>query len=429
LHSRNRKQNIDKTSRVGFTRPLMFLLCAGLALGCGGSGGGQTAEIPPPAQNLQVTLVEAGTGFALPVHVTHAGDGSGRVFVVEQAGTIRTLDNSAAAPFLDIRDLVLSGGEQGLLGLAFSPDYVTNGEFYVNYTRNVNLDGATVIARYRATGNPRVADPASEEILLVIGQPFANHNGGQIAFGPDGYLYIGMGDGGSGGDPQNNGQRKDTLLGKILRIDVESGQAPYAVPTSNPFLSDNTARGEIWATGLRNPWRFLVRPRNGRPLHRRRGAGPVRGDPLPAIGKPGRGKLRVERDGGGPLLSRSLLRQHRTGFARGGVRPRPGMLGLRGDGLPGSGVPLFPGNLRLRGFLLGQDLGSQESRNHVGEHPPCGYDAPNLHLRGGRGGKSLRRLLRRRHRVPDYANVTEGGTRLPPGCFGNGGRPHPCADW
>ncbi|KRT72115.1 MAG: hypothetical protein XU12_C0025G0005 [Deltaproteobacteria bacterium CSP1-8] len=256
MHSRNRKQNIDKTSRVGFTRPLMFLLCAGLALGCGGSGGGQTAEIPPPAQNLQVALVEAGTGFALPVHVTHAGDGSGRVFVVEQAGTIRTLDNAAAAPFLDIRDRVLSGGEQGLLGLAFSPDYVTNGEFYVNYTRNVNLDGATVIARYRATGNPHVADPASEEILLVIGQPFANHNGGQIAFGPDGYLYIGMGDGGSGGDPQNNGQRKDTLLGKILRIDVESGQAPYAVPTSNPFLSDNTARGEIWATGLRNPWRF-----------------------------------------------------------------------------------------------------------------------------------------------------------------------------
>ncbi|HJX15931.1 MAG TPA: PQQ-dependent sugar dehydrogenase [Candidatus Deferrimicrobiaceae bacterium] len=254
MQARNRKQDIDKTSRTGFPHPLTFLLCAGLALGCGGSGGGQTVEIPPPAQNLQVTLVEAGTGFALPVQVTHAGDGSGRVFVVEQAGTIRTLDNSAALPFLDIRDRVLSGGEQGLLSVAFPPGFAATRRFYVNYTRI--QDGATVVSRFLVNSDSRAADNGSETVLLTIAQPFSNHNGGQLAFGPDGYLYIGMGDGGSGGDPFNNAQNPASLLGKILRIDVESGQAPYAVPASNPFLSDNTARGEIWATGLRNPWRF-----------------------------------------------------------------------------------------------------------------------------------------------------------------------------
>jgi len=173
---------------------------------------------------------------------------------VEQAGTIRTLDNAVAPPFLDIRDRVLSGGERGLLSVAFPPGFAQTRRFYVNYTRTP--DGATVVSRFLVPSGSAVADSATETVLLTVPQPFANHNGGQLAFGPDGYLYIGMGDGGSGGDPQNNGQNKETLLGKILRIDVEAGQAPYAVPPGNPFLSDNAARGEIWALGLRNPWRF-----------------------------------------------------------------------------------------------------------------------------------------------------------------------------
>lgn len=212
---------------------------------------GQTDAIFP-----RISLVTQATGLAQPVQVTHAGDGSGILFVVEQGGRIRTIRNGSpdAAPFLDIASRVLAGGERGLLGLAFSPGYATNGRFYVNYTRNP--DGATVVARYSATGNPRLADPASEEVLLVIAQPFANHNGGQIAFGPDGLLYIGMGDGGSGGDPQNNAQNPATLLGKMLRIDVESGAFPYAIPPSNPFAGTGGTRGEIWASGLRNPWRF-----------------------------------------------------------------------------------------------------------------------------------------------------------------------------
>lgn len=212
---------------------------------------GQTETLFP-----RISLIARATGLAQPVQVTHAGDGSGILFAVEQGGRIRSIRDGSpdAAPFLDIASRVVAGGEQGLLGLAFSPAYATTGRFYVNYTRI--SDGATVLARYRATGNPRVADPASEEVLLVIPQPFPNHNGGQIAFGPDGFLYIGMGDGGSGGDPQNNAQNPSTLLGKILRIDVEPGAFPYAIPPSNPFAGTGGVRGEIWALGLRNPWRF-----------------------------------------------------------------------------------------------------------------------------------------------------------------------------
>ena len=190
------------------------------------------------------------------MQVTNARDGSGNLYVVEQGGRIRLVKKGTlqAASFLDVSGRVLSGGEQGLLGLVFPPGYATKRYFYVNYTRTP--DGSTVIARYRVTVDPDVADPASEEILLVIPQPFANHNGGQIAFGPDGFFYIGMGDGGSGGDPDNNAQNPASLLGKMLRIDVESGPFPYAIPPSNPFVQAAGFRGEIWALGLRNPWRF-----------------------------------------------------------------------------------------------------------------------------------------------------------------------------
>ena len=188
-----------------------------------------------------------------PVGVTNAGDGSGRLFILEQDGLIRIFQNGAllAAPFLDIRDRVLSGGERGLLGLAFHPQYTQNGYFYVNYT---NLQGNTIIARFQVSASdPNRADPSSEKRLIFVQQPYPNHNGGEVAFGPDGYLYLGLGDGGSQGDPNDHGQSLNTLLGKILRIDVDHGD-PYAIPPDNPF--QGKGNGEIWAYGLRNPWRF-----------------------------------------------------------------------------------------------------------------------------------------------------------------------------
>jgi hypothetical protein len=177
--------------------------------------------------------------------------------VAEQPGRIWVVNSNSvlAEPFLDITDRVLStGGEQGLLGIAFPPRFATNSHFYVNYTRRP--DGATVVSRFLLTTNSNVADTNSEQIIKVVPQPYENHNGGHLAFGPDGYLYIALGDGGAGGDPQNNGQKTNTLLGKLLRIDVESGAVPYAVPTNNPFVAMPGYAPEIWALGLRNPWRF-----------------------------------------------------------------------------------------------------------------------------------------------------------------------------
>lgn len=194
--------------------------------------------------------------FTAPTCITHAGDGSGRLFIVEQAGRIRIIQSNSVLtlPFLDIASRIATGGERGLLGLAFSPGFSTNGQCYVNYTRT--NDGAIVVSRFQITADPNLADQNSEQVLLTVPQPFANHNGGQIAFGQDGYLYIGTGDGGSGGDPQNRAQNPSTLLGKILRIDVESGVTPYAIPPDNPFVSAPPFGPEIWAWGLRNPWRF-----------------------------------------------------------------------------------------------------------------------------------------------------------------------------
>jgi len=191
-----------------------------------------------------------------PVDLKHAGDGSGRLFVIEQPGRIRIVENGELLPdpFLDIEPLVNSrGNEQGLLGLAFHPDYAANGLFFVNYT---DVNGDTVVARYAVSADdPSRADPASAKIILQVDQPFPNHNGGDLVFGPDGYLYIGLGDGGSGGDPQGNGQNLNALLGKMLRIDVNHGD-PYAIPPDNPFAGRAGARPEIWAYGLRNPWRY-----------------------------------------------------------------------------------------------------------------------------------------------------------------------------
>lgn len=213
------------------------------------------------AQTPAPRLIRVATGIDSPVDIQHAGDGSGRLFFVEQTGRIRVFKDGAllAAPLLDIRNRVRSGGERGLMGLAFPPGFATKRWFYVNYTEGTGApDLRTVIARFRLrSGETDIADPASEERLLVIAQPYDNHNGGQLRFSPrDGYLYIGMGDGGSGGDPQNNAQNLDSLLGKMLRLDTESGMPIYSIPPSNPFRDRVNARSEIWAYGLRNPWRF-----------------------------------------------------------------------------------------------------------------------------------------------------------------------------
>lgn len=212
--------------------------------------------------NPLLDFVEIASGLTEPVDITHAGDS--RIFVVEQPGRIQVVDSSGqllATPFLDIRQRVRDfRNEQGLLGLAFHPDYATNGYFYVNYIDN---DGDTQVSRFsRDANDPNQADPSSELKLLDFNQPFSNHNGGQLAFGPDGYLYIATGDGGSGGDPLNNSQNRQSLLGKMLRIDVNSGN-PYSIPADNPFVNDASTRDEIWAIGLRNPWRFSFDPLNG----------------------------------------------------------------------------------------------------------------------------------------------------------------------
>jgi glucose/arabinose dehydrogenase len=203
-----------------------------------------------------VELEPVTSGLTNPLYLTHARDASGRLFVVEQAGVVRVFAPGATTStvFLDISDRVLSGGEQGLLGLTFHPQYPANGRFFVDYTRKP--DGATVVAEYGRSTDPGVASRA-ERVLLVIAQPFANHNGGMVEFGPDGFLYIGMGDGGSGNDPGNRAQNVNELLGKILRIDVDrSGALPYGIPADNPFAGGPNGRGEIYALGLRNPFRF-----------------------------------------------------------------------------------------------------------------------------------------------------------------------------
>jgi glucose/arabinose dehydrogenase len=217
---------------------------------------GLTALVADPAgAALPVKAELVVSAAANAVDIVYAGDGSAQLYVVDQAGRIRILRSGAllATPFLDIGSLVAFGGEQGLLGLAFHPQYATNGKFYVNYTRAG--DGATVVASYRvsAADHDR-ADPASRIDVLTIAQPYANHNGGAVRFGPDGYLYIGMGDGGSAGDPENRAQNTQELLGKMLRIDVD-GATPYAIPAANPFVAGG-GRREIFAIGLRNPWRF-----------------------------------------------------------------------------------------------------------------------------------------------------------------------------
>ncbi len=258
----------------------LALLATGAACGGGGGGNGNPAPGDPfgllqrvllrnvniptglasPSQ-LQAVVAFPNLLFSRPLFLTHAGDGTNRLFVVEQDGRIRVFANDAnagaAAVFLDIVGRVSrAGNEEGLLGLAFHPDYENNGFFYVYYS--LANPRRSRLSRFTVTANPSVADPNSEMILLEFSEPFSNHNGGCLAFGPDGKLYVASGDGGSGGDPQNNGQNLGTLLGKILRLNDDG-----TIPADNPFVGQAGARGEIWAFGLRNPWRFSFDRNNG----------------------------------------------------------------------------------------------------------------------------------------------------------------------
>ena len=222
--------------------------------------------LPAPLR-AQVRAEVFASGFQAPVAFVQDPSNAAVFFVVEQAGRIRAIRNRALEPsdFLDIRPAVGAGGERGLLGLAFAPDYPSSGRFFVNFT---DRNGDTVVARFRRSTNPLLADAASRFDLrwgtareTVIRQPFANHNGGHLAFGPDGFLYIGLGDGGSGNDPQHLAQDPNSLLGKFLRIDVsvpDSDSRGYAVPADNPFLDGVPIRAlpEIWSMGVRNPWRY-----------------------------------------------------------------------------------------------------------------------------------------------------------------------------
>ena len=236
------------------------LLVVVLALAAGGVydsrvSARQTSQLPV------IALVAPVTGLSLPIGITHAGDGTGRLFIVEQAGRIRVFKNGAllTTPFLDISSRVVCCGERGLLGLAFPQDYATKNYFYVYY---INAAGDSVVARYRrSAADPDTADPSSEQVVITVEQPaFTNHKGGHLAFGPrDRQLYVGLGDGGSGGDPDNRAQNPLQLLGKLLRLDVETGRPyRYTVPPDNPFVGRADSRPEIWALGLRNPWRYSL---------------------------------------------------------------------------------------------------------------------------------------------------------------------------
>jgi glucose/arabinose dehydrogenase len=210
----------------------------------------------PASTNATYRLVEVVKGFKSPLYMTTAHDASGRMFVVEQDGLIRIVrDNQILeAPFLDVTGLVSrDGSERGLLGLAFHPQYSTNGVFFINYT---DVNGNTVVERYHASVNdPDSSASSRADFIIRVDQPYPNHNAGQLAFGPDGYLYVGLGDGGSAGDPHGNGQNGLALLGKMLRLDVDSG-TPYSIPPTNPFIGRPDFAPEIWAYGLRNPWRY-----------------------------------------------------------------------------------------------------------------------------------------------------------------------------
>ncbi len=243
-------------------RALTPLLALGLLVSLPAACGSGAGPAGPPDGTVPVGLEEVVSGLSFPLYLTAPAGDPGRLFIVEKGGAIRVVKEGTLlpTPFLDLTGRVTMGAEQGLLGLAFDPGYADNGRLVVHYT---DVNGHTVVSLFRvADGDPDRADPASEAIVLTAEQPFDNHNGGQILFGPDGMLYVGLGDGGGGGDPGGRGQSLTDLLGAILRVDVASGTG-YTVPPDNPFAGRTDARPELWSVGLRNPWRFTFDPATG----------------------------------------------------------------------------------------------------------------------------------------------------------------------
>lgn len=247
IQDRSNSRRATLLGLVALATPVLVL-----AGGCGNDDGGPSGGLPDSVLTLQPVV----TGLSVPVFLTAPVEDS-RLFVVEKDGLIRIIKDGVlqTTPFLDITALTTKGSEQGLLGLAFAPDYATSGRFYVSYTTpGATSGGNSVVARYHVSGNADLADAASDTTILTFAQPATNHNGGGIAFGPDGFLYLGFGDGGGSGDPLETGQDRTDLLGSMLRIDVSG--ATYTSPTSNPFSASATFRHELWNYGLRNPWRW-----------------------------------------------------------------------------------------------------------------------------------------------------------------------------
>ncbi len=226
-------------------------LSLNLAVGASGCSSQSGPNLP---QGSGARLQEVAAGLTFPLYLTAPPGDLTRLFIVEKAGSIRIVKNGTllATAFLDISGQVSNVGEQGLLGLAFDPNYASNGRFFVHYTDPI---GNTRVSSFQVSGDPDIANAGSEQIILTAIQPYANHNGGQLGFGPDGMIYLGLGDGGSGGDPQGRGQDRSDLLGSILRLDVQAGSS-YSLPPDNPFIGQAGVRPEIWSYGLRNPWRF-----------------------------------------------------------------------------------------------------------------------------------------------------------------------------
>jgi glucose/arabinose dehydrogenase len=249
---------------------IVLILLPLIYLGVGCSKTEKEVETVPD-QTVRAIDAFPSLTFTSPIDIKHAGDGTNRLFVAEQAGLIRVFENSenvqTTSTFLDIKSKVVSGGERGFLGFAFHPDFKTNGYLYVNYTKANPL--TTVIARYKAnTPAGNQVDPSSEVILLTFSQPYDNHNGGSLQFGKDGFLYVATGDGGSGGDPQNYAQNRKSMLGKILRLDVNStSKGNYGIPADNPFVTSTEGYNpEIYAYGLRNPWKISFDSETGQLL-------------------------------------------------------------------------------------------------------------------------------------------------------------------